>query len=96
MPARPRTELFPLSQPFDAQSQVLALAEQTYRMVAVANAMVASGRRVDLAGLHHSAGLLCAKALDLHPAETGFARAEIVRLGAGLDALTASMQARSA
>jgi hypothetical protein len=95
MPARPRTELFPLSQSFDAQSQVLELAEQTCRMIAVANAMVASGRRVDLAGLQHSAGLLCAKALDLQPAETGFARIELLRLVTGLDTLTASMRARS-
>ncbi|MBV8913144.1 MAG: hypothetical protein JOZ05_08925 [Acetobacteraceae bacterium] len=79
---------------YDAQSQVLALAEQTGRMLAIANAMVASGRRVDLTGLHHNAGLLCAKSLDLPPSEAGFARAELIRLVGSLDALAASMRER--
>lgn len=77
---------------FDAQSQVLALAEQTGRMLAIANAMVASGRRIDLAGLHQNAGVLCAKALDLPPERAGFARAELIRLVASLDTLAAGMR----
>jgi len=81
---------------YDAQSQVLALAEQTGRMLAIANAMVASGRRVELAGLQNNAGLLCAKTLDLPPAETGFARAELIRLVASLDALAGNMRERNA
>jgi hypothetical protein len=81
---------------YDAQSQVLALAEQTCRMAAIASAMVTSGRRVDLTGLHNGAGLLCAKALDLPPVEAGLARVELIRLVASLDALAASMREQQA
>ena len=79
---------------FDAQSQVLALAEQTGRMLAIAEAMVASGRRVDLTGLRQNAGLLCAKTLDLSHTEAGLARVELIRLVASLDALSAKMRER--
>jgi hypothetical protein len=80
---------------FDAQSQLLALAEQTGRMLAVAGAMVASGRQVDLTGLRQNAGLLCAKSLDLSPSQAGLARLELIRLVANLDALAANMRGRN-
>src|SRR4051794_29906862 len=96
MQAAPRrNQPFPLMPPHHPPSQVLALAEQTGRMLAIANAMVASGRRVDLTGLQHNAGLLCAKSLDLPPKEAGLARAELVRLVASLDALAARMRERN-
>lgn len=71
---------------------MLALSEQIFRMVAVAQAMVASNRRVDLDGLQHQVGVVCAKALDLPPARAGLARLELQRLVAGLDALHAAMR----
>lgn len=80
---------------YDAQTQVLALAEQTGRMLAIAQVMVASGRRVDLTGLQHNAGLLCAKSLDLLPAEAGLARAELIRLVSSLDVLAANMRGQN-
>jgi hypothetical protein len=76
----------------DPERELLTLSEQTFRVVAVAQAMVASNRRVDLDGLQHQVGLLCAKALDLPPARTGLARMELRRLATGLDALHTAMR----
>ncbi len=77
----------------DARAQATALAEQACRTVAVARALLASGRRVDLTGLDRSVGLLCAKALDLQPEEGRAARAELVQLMAELDLLSLAMRA---
>lgn len=94
MPALPHSEpLSPLPS-FDAQAQVFELAEQVSRMLGVATAMVASGRRVDLAGLQQNVGVLCAKSLDLPPGRAGLAKAELVRVAASLDALTEKMRER--
>jgi hypothetical protein len=90
----PRVEPFPPMPSYDAQSQVLALAEQTGRVLAVANAMVSSGRQVDLGGLQNSAGLLCAKSLDLAPGEAGLVRHELIRLVASLDELATCLRQR--
>jgi hypothetical protein len=78
--------------PYDPVAQIVALAEQVSRMLAIAGALAASRRRVDLDGLQNNVGLLCARALDLPPQEAGLARAEMIRLVAGLDALTATMR----
>jgi hypothetical protein len=78
--------------PYDPVTQIGALAEQVSRMLAIAGALAASRRRVDLDGLQNNVGLLCARALDLPPQEAGLARAEMIRLVAGLDALTATMR----
>ena len=75
---------------------MLALSEQTVRMIAVAQALATSDRPVDLDGLQQQIGLLCAKALDLPPNQTGFARIELLRLVSGLDALRAAMRQNSA
>ena len=87
----------PASNPFatpayDPVAQIVALAEQISRMLAIAGALAASRRRVDLDGLQQNVGLLCARALDLPPQEAGLARAEMIRLVAGLDALSAAMR----
>ncbi len=69
------------------------LAEQVRRTVAIAHALAASGRAVDLAGLDQAVGLLCAKTLDLPPDHGRRARpalaailAELYQLGAALRA----------
>ena len=77
---------------FDPEQELLTVSEQIFRMVAVAQAMAASNRCVDLEGLQHQIGMLCAKALDLPPTRTGLARMELRRLAAGLDALHATMR----
>lgn len=71
---------------------MLALSEQIFRMLAVARAMVASDRPVELGGLQHQVGVLCARALDLPPGRTGLARVELRRLATGLDALHTVMR----
>lgn len=81
---------------FDPEREMLTLSEQTCRMVAMAQAMVASNRQVELDGLQQQVGLLCAKALDLPPAQIGVAHMELRRLAAGLDALHAAMRSKSA
>ena len=92
-------EPFPFPDPgldFDPVAEVLALSEQTARMVAVAQALVTSQRHVDVQGLQDHVGLLCAKALDLPASETGFIKLELKRLASGLDALNTSMRANAA
>ena len=75
---------------------MLALVEQTARMIAVARALVVSQRHVDVQGLHEHVGLLCAKALDLPASQTGFLKLELKRLLSGLDALNTSMRETAA
>ena len=75
---------------------MLALSEQTARMIAVAQALVASQRHVDIQGLQDHVGLLCAKALDLPTSKTGFLKLELMRLASGLDALDARMRENAA
>ena len=81
---------------FDPEAEVLALSEQTARMIAVAQALVASQRHVDIQGLQDHVGLLCAKALDLPTSKTGFLKLELMRLASGLDALDARMRENAA
>ena len=81
---------------FDPVAEVLALSEQTARMVAVAQALVTSQRHVDVQGLQNQVGLLCAKALDLPATQTGFVKLELQRLASGLDALNTSMRENAA
>ena len=81
---------------FDPEAEVLALSEQTARMIGVAKALVMSQRHVDVQGLQNHIGLLCAKALDLPRSKTGFLKLELTRLVSELDALTASMRKNAA
>jgi hypothetical protein len=46
-------------------ARLMSLASRLTRTVAVARALVAADRMVDLAGFEDGVGLLCAKALDL-------------------------------
>jgi hypothetical protein len=81
---------------FDPEVEVLALSEQTTRMIAVAKALVLSQRHVDVQGLQNHIGLLCAKALDLPMSKTGFLKLELRRLVSELDSLNASMRENAA
>ena len=81
---------------FDPEAEALAIADQTARMIAVTQALVASQRHVDIDGLQQHVGLLCAKALDLPPTKTGFLKLELQRLVAALDRLNATMREHSA
>jgi hypothetical protein len=70
----------------------VALAEQISRMLAIAGALAASRRRVDLDGLQNNVGLLCARALDLASTDAPLVRVEMIRLVAGLDSLSAALR----
>ena len=75
-----------------AAQTVVAMSEGLGRTICIARALVENGRSVDLAGLEHGVGLLCAKALDL-PAETGrTVRPHLLSVLAESDALTASLR----
>ena len=74
---------------FTPLETVLAMAEQTMRMIAMTRALIGSGRRVDLTGLDFGVQVLCAKAFDLDPGETGLVHAELTRLRSELDTLAA-------
>jgi hypothetical protein len=90
-------ELHPWSTPpYESVAQIVALAEQISRMLAIAGALTASRRPIDLNGLQNNVGLLCARALDLPPGQAGLARAEMIRLVAGLDALSAALRGERA
>ena len=96
MPSAPSFPDLTPGQGFDPQREMMALTEQTVRVVTVAHALIASHRRVDVAGLQQQIGLLCAKALDLPPGQTALARIELQRLASGLGALQAVMRENSA
>lgn len=81
---------------FDPEADVLAMANQTARMIAVTQALVSSHRHVDLQGLQNHVGLLCAKALDLSPSKTGFLKLELQQLASSLELLNATMRENSA
>lgn len=77
-----------------AAAAVEALADNLMGVLGVARALAACGRPVDLAGLSASAGLLCAKALDLPPDRGRRVRPKLALLRNDLDALSAALRAR--
>ena len=58
-------------------------------------ALVAGGRRVDIAGVERQVGLFCAKTLDLPPEDGRTLRPMLVSLLADLDALSGDLDALS-
>jgi hypothetical protein len=80
----------------DPAHAVRALAEELTQTVALARALVASGRRIDLTGLDSQIGLLCAKWLDLPLEEGRRLRPWLVTLSAAVDALSRVMSWRPA
>jgi hypothetical protein len=72
-------------------AELRAFTDGVMQTLGVARGFVEAGRSVDLAGLEDQVGLLCAKALDLPPAEGRMMRGELVALLARVDALTAAL-----
>lgn len=70
---------------------VRAYASDLGQTVAMARALVESGRAIDLAGLDAQVGLLCAKALDLPPAEGRAVQADLMTLLGAMDALARAL-----
>lgn len=79
---------------YDAVTEVTALSEAVRHTVEMAAGLTSGGRRVDLAGLDHAVGLLCAKALDLLAVDGRSARAGLVALLTELDALSLALRTR--
>jgi len=76
----------------DAEQELMILADQTFRVIAVAQTLVDSQRHVDLDGLQDQIGLLCAKALDLPPGRTGLVAMELRRLRDAMNEFCVSMR----
>jgi hypothetical protein len=71
--------------------ELRAFADDVTQTLGVARGLVEVGRYVDLAGLEDQVGLLCAKALDLPPAEGRVMRGELVALLARVEALSVAL-----
>jgi hypothetical protein len=72
-------------------TELLGFADGVTQTLGIACGLIEAGRYVDLAGLEDQVGLLCAKALDLPPAEGRTMRAELVAVMARLDALSVAL-----
>ncbi len=81
---------------FDPEAEVLAMVDQTARLIAVTQTLISSQRHVDVQGLQDHVGLLCAKALDLPPSRTGFLKLELSRLASSLAVLHSTMRENAA
>lgn len=68
-----------------------AALEAMLGTVAVARALVAAGRRVDLEGLDREISALCAAAIALQPDEGRALRPKALALHEGLEALQAAL-----
>lgn len=79
---------------YDAVTEVAALSHAVQHTVEMAAGLTGGGRRVDLAGLDHAVGLLCAKALDLPAVDSRSARAALVALLTELDALSLALRTK--
>ncbi len=77
----------------DAAADVAALSQGVLNTVDMAAGLAIGGRRVDVTGLDHAVGLLCAKALDLPPAEGHAACAGLFALLTQIDALSLALRA---
>lgn len=76
----------------DAAAETAALSQGVLAMVDMAAGLTTGGRRVDVTGLDHAVGLLCAKTLDLSPTEGRAACAGLCALLTQLDALSSALR----
>jgi hypothetical protein len=74
-----------------ALHELRAFADGVTQTLGVARGLIEAGRDLDLSGLEDQVGLLCAKALDLAPAEGRSMRNDLVAVLARLDALSIAM-----
>jgi len=88
-----RTEPWP-THPYDAGAEIAVLSLMVRNTVETAAGLATGGRLVDVTGLDHTVGLLCAKALDLPPADGRAARAGLAGLLTEIDALSLALRAK--
>jgi hypothetical protein len=79
----------------DPIAAVRALADELTKTIGLASALAESGRDIDLAGLDHQIGLLCAKSLDLPPDEGRRVRPRLIALSGSVEALSRALAARA-
>lgn len=78
----------------DSVDATRKLAEELTKLVDLACALVTCGRALDIAGLDHQVGLLCAKALDLPPDDGRRMRPRLIALSGSIEALSRALAAR--
>ena len=83
---------------FDATAlqATIAMGEGLMRTMLIARLLVTNGRTVEMAGLEHGVGLLCAKSLDLPPEGGRSVRPHLIALLTELDALTEALRDQAA
>ena len=82
--------------PHDPIAAVRGLADELRTTIDLARALAESGRAIDLAGLDHQVGLLCAKSLDLAPDKGRCVRPRLIALTGAMEALSRVLAARAA
>ena len=85
----------PITAPASPPTRLLllhGLADRAEGVVRMAHALVKGGRIVDLAGLDHTIGQLCAGCLDVGPDDGRTLRPRLAALLAEMDRLTASLR----
>jgi hypothetical protein len=79
------------NQPHSGIEAMRGLGANLSHLLRMTRALVTGGREVDLKGLEHQVGLLCAKTLDLPPEEGRELRPVLAGLLADLDSLSVAM-----
>lgn len=85
-PQDPQFSADPVTAP-DTGHAISVMLEQAQQVVRMLRAFAATDRTVDLVGLEHLVGVLCAQTLDLPPAEGRLFRPSLEGLLAECDAL---------
>jgi hypothetical protein len=80
----------------DPIAAVRGMAQELRKTAELARALAESGRAIDLTGLDHEVGLLCAKSLDLPPDEGRRIRPQLIALSGVMEALSRVLAARAA
>ena len=84
------------TEPHDPIAAVCGMAQELRKTAELARALAESGRVIDLTGLDHEVGLLCAKSLDLPPDEGRRIRPQLIALSGVMEALSRVLAARAA
>ena len=84
------------TEPHDPIAAVCGMAQELRKTTELARALAEFGRAIDLTGLDHEVGLLCAKSLDLPPEEGRRIRPHLIALSGAMEALSRVLAARAA
>ena len=87
--------MLPKSQSDNVVSAAQISLEKLRAALAIASGLAAAGRTIDLRGVEAVAGLLCAQALDLPPADGQALRPSLLAINTMVTSLIASLQAKA-